>query len=83
MLLEAWQWAEAMRLIHLCQRTDLIDSHFTPCLHEAKTKLIETLNALDEQLEQQTSRLVIVRENKDKWKERCLGKGHCYVIGRL
>ena len=63
-LLEAWQWAESLRLIYHHKRRDLIDSHFVPALLETCGSLMETLSALSEQLDRQTARLVIVRENK-------------------
>ena len=63
-LLEAWQWAESLRLIHYHRRRDLIDSHFVPALVETYGSVMETLSALSEQLDRQTARLVIVRENK-------------------
>ena len=72
-LLEAWQWAESLRVIYFHQREDLIESHVLPALKETSEKISETLMALQDQLMQQTARLVTVRENKRK-KLETLGK---------
>ena len=63
-LLEAWQWAESLRLVHHHSRRDLIDSHFVPALLETYGSVMETMAALSEQLDRQTARLVTVRESK-------------------
>ena len=78
-LLEAWQWAESLRVIHYHGRHDLIDSHFVPTLVEAFGSLMETLSALSEQLDQQTARLVVVRENKMAVKDEHLLGGELRV----
>ena len=75
-LLEAWQWAESLRVIYFHRREDLIESHVLPALKETSEKISETLTALQDQLMQQSERLAIVRENKRK-KLETLGECVC------
>lgn len=79
-LLEAWQWAESLRVIHYHKRRDLLDSHFVPALLDTFRSLMETLSALSEQLDRQTARLVVVRENKMAAKDEDLLGGELRII---
>lgn len=73
-LLEGSCWDEALRLLHLYRRLDLLDTHLLPGLLEARETQLSQLQAFKDDFCCHSSRLVVVRENKRKKQEAILGK---------
>lgn len=66
-------WDEALRLVHLHHRLDLLDTHLLPGLLEAREAQLSLLQTFKDDFSHHSSRLVVVRENKRKKQEAILG----------
>lgn len=73
-LLEGSCWDEAMRLIHLHRRLDLLETHLLPGLLEARENQLTLLQTFRDDYHRRSSRLAVVRENKRKKQQAILGK---------
>ena len=73
-LLEGSLWAESLRVLHLHQRRDLVETHFLPALVEAHDSRLSLFQDLRSRFIQHSSRLVVVRENKKLKQTAILGE---------
>lgn len=76
-LLEGSLWEESLRLLHLHQRCDLIETHLLPALLEAHESRLSLFQDLRSKFTQHSSRLVVVRENKKLKQAAILGVACC------
>lgn len=74
-LLEGSLWEEALRLLHLRHRLDLLETHLLPGLLEAQVSQLALFESLHSKFNHHASRLVVVRETKRKKQAAILGKG--------
>jgi elongator complex protein 1 len=72
-LLEGSKWAESLRVIHLHERRDLVETHLLPALVEAHNSSLSLFQDLGSKFTQYSSRLVVVRENKKLKRAAILG----------
>lgn len=72
-LLEGSLWAESLRLLHLHQRCDLVETHLLPALVEAHDSRLSLFQDLGSKFTHHSSRLVVVRENKKLKRAAILG----------
>ena len=72
-LVEGSCWDEALRLLHLHHRLDLLHTHLLPGLLEAREAQLSLLQTFKDDFSRHSSRLVIVRENKRRKQEAILG----------
>ncbi|CAI8000180.1 Elongator complex protein 1, partial [Geodia barretti] len=71
-LLEGGLWDEALRIVHLHGRRDLIETHFRPQLLESHQNHMSLLPSLSTDLTRHSTRLQLVRELKRKKQEAIL-----------
>ena len=79
-LLEGCLWEEALRVLHLRHRTDLLETHLLPALLEAQSSQLVLLETLREKFNKHSSRLVVVRETKRKKQAAILGRDHSHTF---
>lgn len=72
-LLEGSLWAEALRLLHLRCRADLLETHLLPALLEAQSSQLALFETLGSKFSRHASRLVVVRETKKQKQAAILG----------
>ena len=82
-LLEGSLWEEALRLLHLRQRCDLIETHLIPGLLEAYESRLALFESLGSDFKQHSSRLGVVRETKRQKQAAILGKSAKVTDGPL
>ena len=73
-LLEGSLWQEALRLLHLRRRCDLLETHLLPGLLEAHSAQLSLFQTLEEKFSRHLSRLEVVRETKRQKQAAILGK---------
>lgn len=72
-LLEGALWEEALRLLHLHLRCDLIETHLLPGLVEAHESRLALFEQLHTDFKRHSARLVVVRETKRQKQAAILG----------
>ncbi len=72
-LLEGGCWEEALRVVHLHSRQDLLDSHVTPSVMEAAASQLALFEALETRFVKQATRLEVVRRAKKEKEKAILG----------
>lgn len=72
-LLEGSLWQEALRLLHLHHRSDLLETHLLPGLLEAQMSQLALFESLHSKFSQHALRLVVVRETKKQKQAAILG----------
>lgn len=79
-LLEGSLWEESLRLLHLRQRCDLIETHLFPALVEAHESRLSLFHDLLSNFTRHSTRLVVVRQNKKLKQAAILGTTCCSVF---
>lgn len=72
-LLEGLLWEEALRLLHLHHRCDLLETHLLPGLLEAHASHLSLFESLLADFKQHSSRLLVVRDTKRQKQAAILG----------
>lgn len=72
-LLEGSLWEESLRLLHLHERCDLVETHLLPALVEARKSRLALFKDLLSNFRHHSRRLVVVRETKKQKQDAILG----------
>ncbi|XP_041916665.1 elongator complex protein 1 [Alosa sapidissima] len=70
-------WEEALRLVHLYNRQDIIETNLKPALLEAYTTQVSFLESQKALFSRHQTRLAVVREEKEKARQEMLDEGDC------